>query len=44
MEELKKFVTTGDFTLGKPLKEFEEKFATLIGTKYAIEKFWNRCD
>ncbi len=35
-EELKKFVTTGDFTLGKPLKEFEEKFATLIGTKHAI--------
>ena len=36
MGRTKKFVTTGDFTLGKPLKEFEEKFATLIGTKYAI--------
>ena len=35
-EELKEFVKTGDFTLGKPLQEFEEKFATLIGTKYAI--------
>lgn len=35
-EELKRFVPTGDFTLGKPLKEFEEKFAKLIGTKYAI--------
>ena len=35
-EKLKEFVTTGDFTLGKPLQEFEEKFATLIGTKYAI--------
>ena len=35
-ENLKEFVTTGDFTLGKPLQEFEEKFATLIGTKYAI--------
>lgn len=35
-EELKRFVTTGDFTLGKPLQEFEEKFATLIGTKHAI--------
>ncbi len=33
---LKKFVETGDFTLGKPLKEFEEKFAELIGTKYAV--------
>ena len=34
--ELKKFVLTGDFTLGQPLQEFEEKFASLIGTKYAI--------
>ena len=34
--KLKKFVATGDFTLGKPLKEFESKFAKLIGTKYAI--------
>ena len=33
---LKKFVSTGDFTLGKPLKEFENKFARLIGTKYAV--------
>ena len=35
-EELKEFVKTGDFTLGEPLKEFERKFAQLIGTKYAI--------
>jgi|TARA_B100000767_G_C19772889_1_gene541010 dTDP-3-amino-2,3,6-trideoxy-4-keto-D-glucose/dTDP-3-amino-3,4,6-trideoxy-alpha-D-glucose/dTDP-2,6-dideoxy-D-kanosamine transaminase len=35
-KKLKKFVSTGDFTLGKPLKEFENKFAKLIGTKYAI--------
>lgn len=35
-EKLKEFVSTGDFTLGKPLQEFEEKFATLIGTKYAV--------
>jgi aminotransferase EvaB len=35
-EQLKKFVTTGDFTLGKPLEEFEHKFAKLIGTKHAI--------
>ena len=34
--KLKKFVSTGDFTLGKPLKEFENKFAKLIGTKYAV--------
>ena len=35
-EKLKQFVATGDFTLGKPLREFEEKFASLIGTKHAI--------
>ena len=34
--QLKKFVKTGDFTLGKPLAEFERKFAKLIGTKYAV--------
>ncbi len=33
---LKKFVVTGDFTLGKPLKQFEKNFAKLIGTKYAV--------
>lgn len=35
-DELKRFVPTGDFTLGKPLQEFEKKFADLIGTKHAI--------
>lgn len=35
-DELKRFVITGDFTLGKPLKVFEEKFASLIGSKHAI--------
>jgi dTDP-4-amino-4,6-dideoxygalactose transaminase len=35
-EQLKTFVSTGDFTLGKPLTEFENKFADLIGAKYAI--------
>ena len=35
-EDLKKFVPTGDFTLGAPLQKFEESFAKLIGTKYAI--------
>ena len=34
--KLKKFVSTGDFTLGKELKKFEENFAKLIGSKYAI--------
>ena len=34
--DLKKFVQTGDFTLGKPLQVFEKKFAKLIGTKYAV--------
>ncbi len=34
--DLKKFVATGDFTLGKPLRIFEKNFAKLIGTKYAI--------
>ncbi len=33
---LKEFVKTGDFTLGEPLREFERKFAQLIGTKHAI--------
>ncbi len=35
-KKLKKFVSTGDFTLGKELSIFEKKFANLIGTKYAI--------
>ena len=35
-EKLKEFVRTGDFTLGKPLKIFEDSFAKLIGTQYAI--------
>ncbi len=35
-QQLKEFVLTGDFTLGKPLIEFENTFAKLIGTKYAI--------
>jgi len=35
-EKLKKFVATGDFTLGDELKNFEKKFAKLIGTKFAV--------
>ncbi len=34
--KLREFVDTGDFTLGKPLIEFEEKFAALMDSKYAI--------
>ena len=36
MTQLKSFVATGDFTLGKPLEVFEQRFATLIGTRHAI--------
>jgi len=35
-DELKAFVKTGDFTIGKPLAEFEGRFAELIGTRHAI--------
>ena len=34
--DLKKFVNTGDFTLGKPLLQFEKKFAKLMDAKYAV--------
>lgn len=33
---LKKFVSTGDFTLGKPLIKFEKRFAKLMDAKYAV--------
>ena len=36
LAEIKAFVPTGDFTLGKPLTEFERRFAELIGTRFAI--------
>ncbi len=35
-KNLKQFVSTEDFTLGKELKKFEKNFAKLIGTKYAV--------
>ena len=35
-QDLRKFVATGDFTLGKPLSEFEQRFAELIGSRYAV--------
>ncbi len=30
-DELKKFVSTGDFTLGKPLEDFERKLYLISG-------------
>jgi dTDP-4-amino-4,6-dideoxygalactose transaminase len=36
LDEIGRLVATGDFTLGKPVAEFEKRFAELIGTKYAI--------
>ena len=33
---ISELIETGDYTLGGPLREFEEKFASLIGTEYAI--------
>ena len=35
-QQLREFVKTGDFTLGRPLIDFETNFSSLIGTKYAI--------
>ncbi len=34
--DLKKFVKTGDFTLGKELTKFEKKFSKLMNCKYAV--------
>lgn len=34
--DLRTFVTTGDFTLGKPLTEFEERFGKLVGLPHVI--------
>jgi dTDP-4-amino-4,6-dideoxygalactose transaminase len=34
--DLRAFVVTGDFTLGRPLQEFERSFASLIGTRHAV--------
>jgi dTDP-4-amino-4,6-dideoxygalactose transaminase len=36
LDRLRAFVPSGDFTLGKPVREFEERFARLIGTRHAI--------
>jgi dTDP-3-amino-2,3,6-trideoxy-4-keto-D-glucose/dTDP-3-amino-3,4,6-trideoxy-alpha-D-glucose/dTDP-2,6-dideoxy-D-kanosamine transaminase len=36
LARLREFVPTGDFTLGKPVAEFETRFAELIGVEHAI--------
>ena len=36
LEDIRSLVKTGDFTLGRPLQEFEERFAGLLGLPYAI--------
>lgn len=36
LELFRKFVPTGDFTLGQPVREFERNFAGMIGTRHAI--------
>ena len=36
LSDLKSFVKTGDFTLGAPLREFEESFAAYCGIPHAI--------
>ena len=36
LNRIRTFVPTGDFTLGKPLKEFEDLFAEKMGVKYAL--------
>jgi len=33
---LRDFIPTGDLTLGKPVREFEERFAALLGARHAI--------
>lgn len=35
-DELSKFVSTGDFTLGKPLDEFERRFSALMDIPYSV--------
>lgn len=36
LESVRKIVQSGDFTLGQEVALFEEKFAKIIGTKYAV--------
>lgn len=36
LEDIRALVKSGDFTLGEPVRRFEESFARLIGAKYAV--------
>ncbi len=36
LDDIRKFVKTGDFTLGAPLRKFEKRFAAVCGAPYAI--------
>jgi len=36
IDDIKEFIKTNDYTLGKKLEEFEEKFAKFIGVKHAL--------
>ncbi len=36
LADIKEFVQTGDFTLGKKGEEFEREFASFVGTRHAI--------
>jgi dTDP-3-amino-2,3,6-trideoxy-4-keto-D-glucose/dTDP-3-amino-3,4,6-trideoxy-alpha-D-glucose/dTDP-2,6-dideoxy-D-kanosamine transaminase len=36
LDEIRKVAAAGDFTLGKPVVEFERRFAAMIGVKHAI--------
>ena len=36
LDDLRTLVKTGDFTLGAPVRQFEERFAQLCGLSYAI--------
>jgi dTDP-3-amino-2,3,6-trideoxy-4-keto-D-glucose/dTDP-3-amino-3,4,6-trideoxy-alpha-D-glucose/dTDP-2,6-dideoxy-D-kanosamine transaminase len=36
LDKISEVVSTGDYTLGKAVTEFEQRFAALLGAKYAI--------
>jgi dTDP-4-amino-4,6-dideoxygalactose transaminase len=36
LDDIRELVKSGDFTLGAPVRQFEESFAKLIGAKYAV--------
>jgi dTDP-4-amino-4,6-dideoxygalactose transaminase len=36
LQQIRELVLTGDYTLGKPVREFEERFSALLGTKHAV--------